>query len=297
MIRVLGLGDNVVDKYMHTRTMYPGGNALNFAVYAKMLGHEAAYLGNFGDDEEAEHVYETIRSLGLDTSRCRHWRGENGAAKVKLVDGDRVFLGSNKGGVSGQHPLEFTNTDRKYISRHDIVHTSIFSYIGNQLPLLRETAAFLSMDFSNHVAEEYLKAYCPCIDCACISCGEDMPEEDVRKRMKSLLDYGCGHMVIATRGARGALVCVDGKTYEQPPCLVAAEDTMGAGDSFISCFLVSYVDGMKYAVDFPEESGEGGITRAEEYKDLIVKTSLYKAAVYSSRNCRKAGSFGYGKKF
>lgn len=50
MLRVLGLGDNVVDKYMHIRTMYPGGNALNFAVYAKMFGMEAGYLGVFGDD-------------------------------------------------------------------------------------------------------------------------------------------------------------------------------------------------------------------------------------------------------
>lgn len=34
MIKVLGLGDNVVDKYMHIHTMYPGGNALNIAVTA-----------------------------------------------------------------------------------------------------------------------------------------------------------------------------------------------------------------------------------------------------------------------
>lgn len=64
MLRVLGLGDNVVDKYMHIRTMYPGGNALNFAVYAKMFGIEAGYLGVFGDDEAAAHVYDTIRGLG-----------------------------------------------------------------------------------------------------------------------------------------------------------------------------------------------------------------------------------------
>ena len=60
MLRVLGLGDNVVDKYMHIRTMYPGGNALNFAVYAKMFGIEAGYLGVFGDDEAAAHVYEDV---------------------------------------------------------------------------------------------------------------------------------------------------------------------------------------------------------------------------------------------
>ena len=63
MLRVLGLGDNVVDKYMHIRTMYPGGNALNFAVYAKMFGIEAGYLGVFGDDEAAPMCM--IRSVVL----------------------------------------------------------------------------------------------------------------------------------------------------------------------------------------------------------------------------------------
>ena len=38
MMNVIGIGDNVVDKYVHTQTMYPGGNALNFAAYAAMLG-------------------------------------------------------------------------------------------------------------------------------------------------------------------------------------------------------------------------------------------------------------------
>lgn len=297
MIRVLGLGDNVVDKYMHTMTMYPGGNALNFAVYAKMFGYESAYLGNFGDDKEAEHVYETISSLGLDVSRCRFLKGENGAAKVRIVDGDRVFLGSNKGGISNQHPLELTDMDKNYISGYDIVHTSIFSHIETQLPLIREAASFVSMDFSNYASSEYLKENCPYMDCACISCGEDMPEAEIRNQIEAILSYGCRHIVIATRGAKGAFVSVGGNVYQQSPCLVAARDTMGAGDSFITCFLVSYVDGMKYAVDFPENFREFGITTAEEYKDLTVRTSLYKAAVYSSRNCQKDGSFGFGKEF
>ena len=37
MVKVLGLGDNVCDVYLHTGTMYPGGQAVNFAVYARML--------------------------------------------------------------------------------------------------------------------------------------------------------------------------------------------------------------------------------------------------------------------
>ena len=40
-MKVLGLGDNVVDKYENLGIMYPGGNSLNFAVLQK-LGHEIA---------------------------------------------------------------------------------------------------------------------------------------------------------------------------------------------------------------------------------------------------------------
>jgi len=65
MMKVIGVGDNVVDQYAHIRTMYPGGNALNFAAYASMLGHEAAYLGIFGNDSAAKHVISVLDELGV----------------------------------------------------------------------------------------------------------------------------------------------------------------------------------------------------------------------------------------
>ncbi len=34
-MKVIGIGDNVCDKYIHLKTMFPGGQALNFSVYAK----------------------------------------------------------------------------------------------------------------------------------------------------------------------------------------------------------------------------------------------------------------------
>ena len=45
--KVIGIGDNVCDKYYPAKIMYPGGQAMNFSVYAKMLGADAliwAYL-------------------------------------------------------------------------------------------------------------------------------------------------------------------------------------------------------------------------------------------------------------
>lgn len=69
-MKVLGLGDNVVDKYENLGIMYPGGNSLNFAVLQK-LGHESSFMGSFGSDEEAAHVLSAIKEIGLDNSHSR----------------------------------------------------------------------------------------------------------------------------------------------------------------------------------------------------------------------------------
>lgn len=294
MIKVLGIGDNVCDKYLHTKTIYPGGNALNIAVFGKLFGAETAYLGTFGDDEVGQHVYSVVRELGVDVSHCRLEEGENGCARVQLVDGDRVFLPGNKGGIAGVKPPVLTKIDEAYIAGYDLVHTSVYSYMEAELPKLRQAASFLSMDFSDRCDEAYFKQCCPYIDCAEISCG-DMPEDEIQRIMHQIMDCGCRHIVVATRGSKGAYVMVDGRIYEQSPCLVKAKDTMGAGDSFITCFLINYLDGIRTAVDFGEASGTRGIVTADAYKDILIQISLYRAAVFSSKQCQRDGSFGFGR--
>ncbi len=295
-MKILGLGDNVVDKYLHTRVMYPGGNAFNIAVLAKLSGAEAGYLGVFGDDEAGQHVHQTAQNLGIDVSMCRYYHGENGYAEVEIREGDRIFIGSNKGGVSREHPILLTAVDKEYIAGYDICHTSVYSYAEDALPDIREASPFVSMDFSDRFDEEYFEKCCPYLDMAEISCS-DMPKEEILEWVEKIRGYGCRHIVLATRGSKGALVSVDGRLYEQSPCLVKATDTMAAGDSFITSFLIHYMEGKEGACDFPEASGSRGITRKEEYLDLLVKTSLYRAAVFAAGNCQREGSFGFGKKF
>ena len=62
MVKVLGLGDNVCDVYLHTGLMYPGGQAVNFAVFARELGAEADFMGVFGMDAAADHVIGPMRT-------------------------------------------------------------------------------------------------------------------------------------------------------------------------------------------------------------------------------------------
>ena len=143
-IRVIGVGDNVVDKYMHTKTMYPGGNAFNFSAYASMLGASSSYMGVFGSDEAAQLVQATARELGIDTSHCRVEEGENGYAMITLVDGDRKFLGSNKGGVAKEKPIHFEEADLEYLNGFSLICTSINSHINPELPKLRPLKPYVA---------------------------------------------------------------------------------------------------------------------------------------------------------
>lgn len=102
-VSVLGFGDNTMDIYEHTNTMYPGGNAVNVAVAARRNGaSRSAYMGIFGNDAKAEHMIGSLEEEGIELVKCRQLIGPTGACRVKLVDGDRVFVGSNQGGIRGE---------------------------------------------------------------------------------------------------------------------------------------------------------------------------------------------------
>ena len=61
-------------------------------------------------------MIRTLDELGIEHGRCRQYEGENGCARVTLEDGDRIFLGSNKGGIAKERPLQLDEEDLKYIS-------------------------------------------------------------------------------------------------------------------------------------------------------------------------------------
>ena len=286
MIKVLGIGDNVCDKYLHTKTIYPGGNALNVAVFAGMMGAEAAYLGTFGDDEVGEHVYTVVKGLGLDLSHCRMEHGANGCARVNLVDGDRVFLGSNKGGVLREHPLQLSDEDLEYIRQFDLCHTTNNSYMDEQLQRLKQAGIPISYDFSGQwIDNERVARVAPFIDYAFLSCGS-VAQERAQDICRFMQDQGAG-MVIATRGSEGAVLFDGQDFYIRPPKLVEAVDTLGAGDSFATAFLLSW----------RQSQLEHGDQMSQDLRAQLLEEALLKAAEFSAKTCLVYGAFGNGKAY
>lgn len=278
-MRVIGVGDNVVDKYEHIRTMYPGGNALNFSVYAKQLGIQSAYLGMFGSDKEAEHVMNVINKLEIDISRCRQVDGENGYTRVTIEGGDRIFLKSNRGGVLKTYGLHLDERDLQYIKHFDLVHTSRYSYMEGELDKINKIGVPISFDFSDEFTIEYIYKVAPKINFAFFSCSHLKADEAVNL-LKKVYNLGC-RIAIATLGTKGALLYNGDSFYEQQAKLVHAVDTLGAGDSFITAFLINYINGYK------DEN-----INIEE----LIRVSLNKGVEFASKTCMLAGAFGYGVK-
>ncbi|MGP0577190.1 PfkB family carbohydrate kinase [Paenibacillus peoriae] len=270
-MKVLGIGDNVVDKYVHLRMMYPGGNALNFSVFAKKAGVDAAFIGVFGDDNEAQHVEHILRELEIDISRCRYHSGENGCARVTLEDGDRVFLGSNEGGVTRLHPLKLSEDDKAYVGGFDLIHTGLYSHTGHLLPELKMLGIPLSFDFSDDFIDAQVEKYIAYADFAFFSCSH-MTDEETQNYIRSNRKKE-GQILVATRGGDRSIAYDGTKFYFQMPDSVDAVDTMGAGDSYITAFLLSFLK-------------NGNI------QDAVVEGSRVAA-----QSCLVEGSFGYGVRY
>jgi len=279
MLKAIGIGDNVVDKYIHQGMMYPGGNALNFSVFAKKLGAQAAYMGIFGDDEAASHIKAVLDEIGIDYSRSLSLHGPNGFARVSLEDGERVFLPGNKGGVSKNHPPSFDPEDLAYIKGFDILHTSCYSYIEPQLETLASTGVPISFDFSDRLSDAYLSQVGKSIQFAFLSCG-DMETSQVKEKVKTAVQAGCV-FAVASRGGKGALFFNGEEYIEQHAFLVKPVDTMGAGDSFLAGMLIDLLGKDALFTKDPE----------------LIKESMDFAARKAAQTCMVNGTFGYGKTY
>ncbi|MBY5841292.1 hypothetical protein J3P71_20820 [Rhizobium leguminosarum] len=262
------IGDNVVDHYVDQGVYYPGGNALNVAVLARRFElANTVYIGILADDEEGKHIQSCLVAEGFNDDYCRYVRGETGKAKVNLVDGDRVFVSSNNGGVRKRLALRMDEPDLSLIKRLGNVHSSCFSYLEPELPRIRSYAERLSYDFSTSRDKNYFAATCPHVTIAFFS-GSDMNDPETEAFIREVHSFGAP-MVCVTQGQRGAVMSDGHSIFRQGIVQARVMDTMGAGDAFIAGFLSGTIQG------------------------ATVEASLFHGAKSAAAACEWSGAFGY----
>lgn len=278
-LKILAIGDNVADKYLSRGKMYPGGQSFNTAVFAEMNGVESAYLGKFGDDAVAQHNCAVLKMMRVDNSRSRHFKGENGYARVTLQKGDRVFLGSNKGGIAKEHSYDFTAEDLAYLESFDLIYTNLNSYIEADLSFLTGAGRPIAFDFSTRWTDDYFAQVAPYINIGVLSCSHLTAEEREREMEKL---YGMGpELVVGTVGEKGSYVLYEGNYYYQSALpVIDIVDTMGAGDAYFTAFICSLL-----------KSTEGRLSNLNaEY----IPKAMQAGAAFAAKVCGMEGAFGQG---
>ena len=133
--KMIAVGDNVVDCYLDDHVYYPGGNAVNVAVNCRRDGIEdVAYIGMFGNDGKAEHLKWALTQENVHFERSRTMYAPSGSPGVRLIDGDRKFVGGPRNTAQHVARIRLTPEDLDYIEQYGLCHTSCFSSIEYELP-------------------------------------------------------------------------------------------------------------------------------------------------------------------
>jgi fructoselysine 6-kinase len=267
-MRVVGVGDNTVDKYLHLRKMFPGGNAVNVPVLAHRYGHHGSYIGCLGNDRLGQLIFTALKTEDIDVSHCRIVDGPNAYCEVTIMDGERVF-GDYTIGVRDQ--LEINAEDLAFIQTHDLTHTSIYSSIETDLPRLHDSSTMLSFDFSMEWDKSYLLETLPYVDIALLS-HSNSEQEEVTNLLNWLYLHG-PKMILLTLGQFGAYAYNGKEIKYQEPIEMEVLDSLGAGDAFAACFMTETLEGKP------------------------IDIALGKAAQAAAETCNHYGAFGRGESF
>lgn len=258
---ICAVGDNVVDRYLDRGEMYPGGNAVNVAVHARRLGMRAAYIGIVGSDVAGRLVASSLRSEGVLLERMRVVDGPNAWAAVELVDGDRVFVGADKG-VSR---FELDTDCLEYLEQFTVVHVGYAGGLEHQVQQMAERTS-VSFDFAD-CPRSLAAPVLPFVRFATFSAGDAGLDE-----VDQLIDWAHGlgaETVIVTAGSAGAVVSDPTGRSHVPATPTTVVDTLGAGDAYIAAYLVHAINGASREV------------------------AMHAASDYAASICSQYGAYGY----
>ncbi|MGQ9680807.1 MAG: PfkB family carbohydrate kinase [Candidatus Bathyarchaeia archaeon] len=236
-MRLLSIGDNCIDDYVELGVRFPGGNALNVAVYANRIeGVEADYIGVVGDDEAGDFMLESMRAEGLSTDGVLRSRGATAVTSILIRDGDRVFASYDEGVQRG---AVFPKGWLSRIQNYDVMHFTVWGFGRELIPEIRRRFdTGISCDFSSEYENPALEAL-PFLDYSFFSGSKLVEEgESPEERLIGLKGRTPG-VVVLTLGEHGSMASDGGGLYRGEALKVDAVDTLGAGDAFIAAFLAS----------------------------------------------------------
>jgi fructokinase len=234
-----------------------GGAPMNVAIHMKKLGHDAQFAGRVGNDAMGRSLASFLLKHGIDTSLLQidHLM-PTGTVEVDLINEHDVSF-------SIVDDVAYDNmgvdTDLLYTAKESdaIVYGTLASrheYTrGTILKLLDATPGIKVVDVNlrpPYDSQEVTALMLSKADIAKLNNDElktisewykiDLPEKEI---LEWFADRFRLKLVCLTKGANGAMIfdAVNKNSFTHKGYKVKVVDTVGAGDAFLSGFLVSYL--------------------------------------------------------
>ena len=299
MKKVIAIGEALIDFIPHEKgralnnvenfLRVPGGAPLNVAAAVAKLGGKSQMLTKLGQDGFGDAILNEVKPLGVDVSRISRTKEANTAlAFVSLrEDGERDF--SFYRNPSADMLLSAEEICSEDFNERDILHFCSVSLIDapikeahrRAIEIAKEKGCLISFDPNVRLPlwkqpEDCRKAILEFLPLSNIVKISDEELEfitgikDEKEALDSLLT-GDVKVIIYTKGTNGAEFITKERVIFSPSFKVSAQDTTGAGDSFIGSLLYQVAEG--------EYSLEELVTLSDEKVQEILTFSNATAAL------------------
>ena len=299
MKKVIAIGEALIDFIPHEKgralnnvenfLRVSGGAPLNVAAAVAKLGGKSQMLTKLGQDGFGDAILNEVKPLGVDVSRISRTKEANTAlAFVSLrEDGERDF--SFYRNPSADMLLSAEEICSEDFNERDILHFCSVSLIDapikeahrRAIEIAKEKGCLISFDPNVRLPlwkqpEDCRKAILEFLPLSNIVKISDEELEfitgikDEKEALDSLLT-GDVKVIIYTKGTNGAEFITKERVIFSPSFKVSAQDTTGAGDSFIGSLLYQVAEG--------EYSLEELVTLSEEKVQEILTFSNATAAL------------------
>ena len=271
MKKVIAIGEALIDFIPHEKgralndvenfLRVPGGAPLNVAAAVAKLGGKSQMLTKLGQDGFGDAILNEVKPLGVDVSRISRTNEANTAlAFVSLrEDGERDF--SFYRNPSADMLLSAEEICVEDFNEKDILHFCSVSLIDapikeahrRAIEIAKEKGCLISFDPNVRLPlwknpEDCRKAILEFLSLSNIVKISDEELEFITgiKDEKEALDFlltGDVKVIIYTKGTNGAEFITKERVIFSPSFKVSAQDTTGAGDSFIGSLLYQVAEG------------------------------------------------------
>ena len=301
MKKVIAIGEALIDFIPHEKgralndvenfLRVPGGAPLNVAAAVAKLGGKSQMLTKLGQDGFGDAILNEVKPLGVDVSRISRTNEANTAlAFVSLrEDGERDF--SFYRNPSADMLLSAEEICVEDFNEKDILHFCSVSLIDapikeahrRAIEIAKEKGCLISFDPNVRLPlwknpEDCRKAileFLPLSNIVKIS-DEELEFITGIKDEKEALDFlltGDVKVIIYTKGTNGAEFITKERVIFSPSFKVSAQDTTGAGDSFIGSLLYQVAEGeysLEQLLDLSEEKVQEILTFSNATAALTV---------------------------